>query len=164
MLVARDDVEIDVGMEAGELRAARDHVAIREVVGAGDAQAPGQPRVAPRHAALDLGELLGNGLGPGQKLLARRRQRYAAGPPIEEPGPEAGLQRGEPARHGRLVDAKPVRRPGQRAGADDGVEDAQVVPVHPMHYCMKGMQTRVLKCKIRNSRVTPGRNAGVCAS
>ena len=65
-----------------------------------------------------------------EEALAGRRQLAAGGEPAKELCAKRIFQRGDPARDGRVVEFQPPRRAEDLAGAGDGEEDADVVPVH----------------------------------
>ena len=69
-------------------------------------------------------------LGDVEEALAGRRQLAAGGEPAEQLCAKRLLQRGDAARHGGVVELQPPRRAEDLAGARDGKEDADVVPVH----------------------------------
>ena len=69
-------------------------------------------------------------LGDAEEALAGRRQLAAGGVAAEQFCVEGGLERGDAARHGGVVEVEPARRAEDLPGAGDGEEDAGVIPVH----------------------------------
>jgi len=75
---------------------------------------------------------------PGYRHLSRLRRMERTIHAFEQPGAERRLRRGEPPRDGGLIDAKPARRRRQRAGARNGQDVAEVVPVHGLAFLQIG--------------------------
>ena len=69
-------------------------------------------------------------LGDGQETLAGRRQFAAGGEAAKQLCAERLLERGDAARDRGVVESEPPRRAEDLAGAGDGEEDADVIPVH----------------------------------
>ena len=76
-------------------------------------------------------------LGDGQEALAGRCQFAAGREPAKEFCAERIFKRGDAARHRGVVQFQTPRRAQNLAGAGDGEEDADVIPVHASSLCEK---------------------------
>ena len=78
------------------------------------------------HVAFDLGDHVEGLCGGGQEALAFRRRCHAARFPIKQREAEASLDLRQGPAHRRLAQMHTAGRLGQRAGAGDGVDNAEV--------------------------------------
>ena len=69
-------------------------------------------------------------LGGGEEALARAGQPGARRPPVEQARPERRLERRDAAADGGVVEPQPFGGADELAGAGDGEEDPDIVPVH----------------------------------
>ena len=101
-----------------------------ETVGRADAHRAGNGLVAAGKLGARGDHVGFHALGDGEEALAGRRQLAAGGEPAKQLCAERVFQRGDAARDGGVVELQPARRAEDLAGAGDGEEDADVVPVH----------------------------------
>ena len=118
--------------------------------------------------ARGLGETGGRGLhrlGLRHQRLARRGQRIAGLPPLEEDEAEPLLERGDAPRRRRLADPERAAGAERAAAARDGEEKTEIVPVDLhgghglpcaragarviLHFCRLVVQYRCLRCDLQ---------------
>ena len=67
----------------------------------------------------------------GEETLAGAGELRACRAPVEEFCAERGLERGDPAADGRVIELEALGRGDELPGAGDGEKDPDVVPIHP---------------------------------
>ncbi len=89
-------------------------------------------------------------LGAPHQHLARRCENAAIGLPVHESCADLGLEGGQLAAYGGVVQAQIASRAKDLAGARHGEEDADAIPVHGSDYnlCTTNLQFLSLMCEI----------------
>ena len=91
---------------------------------------------------LELLHRITDGAGLGQQAFAKLGQTVARGVPLDQRLPDASLEFGEPALHGRLVDLQGLGGGHRAAMAGYGEENLEVVPVEHRSVGLLAMQLR----------------------
>ncbi len=93
------------------------------------------PLVVAGNPELDRGERPACSLGEGQDLLPGFGQHQAVWGADEQARAQRLFHGIEPAADGRMLDAEAPPGARQASRLDDGEEEAEVVPIEPVHPC-----------------------------
>ena len=126
----RHELDAQFRMAGDQTAEARREEGDAEAIGGADTHGAGDGAVEMPDALLGAQHLGFHPLGRVQEDFAFGREIAAVGAANEQPRLQPLFQRGDAAAERGVIDAEPLRGPENLAGARNGKEHANVVPIH----------------------------------